>query len=372
MASAGNHDPTDEDRILEEAAGWCMKIKAGDITEDDPDYLAWLNASDLHADAMMRARIAWGLMGDHAKSPELMRARSDALARTTRAAARRWTPLPLLRRNSGNTFSGPRTAVAAGFAVLIAASLAVLLWPGVHTPEAVTRTYATDIAETRIVTLPDNSRISLDAASRVSVAYTAAERDITLLAGQAFFDVAKDPARPFRVTAGDQTVVAVGTAFNVEIVDRDVVVTLVEGEVVVTDTADTPTQDVGTGDASSGITSASLPVRQKPVKLSAGQQFLAAHDAAPQVDADPNIEKSTAWRQGRVFLDDDSLDVAVARVNRYSRIRIVIADDSLAELEVGGVFNAGDTDAFIGALEAAFPIEARRMSSSLIELHRRT
>ena len=59
-------------------------------------------------------------------------------------------------------------------------------------------------------------------------------------------------------------------------------------------------------------------------------------------------------------------------MNRYSRIRLFVADDSLNVLEVGGIFNAGDTDAFIEALEAAFPIEARRMSASLIELHPRS
>ena len=72
------------------------------------------------------------------------------------------------------------------------------------------------------------------------------------------------------------------------------------------------------------------------------------------------------------MLVDDPLSVAVARMNRYSQIRLVVADDSLDELGVSGVFNAGDTDAFVEALEAYFPVDARRVSASRIEIHPRT
>lgn len=371
----------DEDRILEEAAVWLMRLEAGETSESSPDYRAWLEASDEHQDAMARARITWGVLGDHAKSPELTKARSDALLRSTDVAARRWQSLKGGREQAGARSGWRVRAIAAALVVgLIAAPAALLQFSGeqpttneppVATTQAAPVRYTTDVAETRVVTLADNSRISLDAATRISVSYTATARDITLLAGQAHFDVAKDMTRPFRVTAGDRTVVAIGTAFNVEMIGDEVLVTLLEGEVVVTDAdADASSQ---TFTARSDDSDRNRPARSSaPVKLKPGQQFLAMHDEAPRIDTAPNIEKTTAWRQGKVFLEEDMLPVAVARMNRYSRIRLVVADDSLEVLEVGGVFNAGDTDAFIEALEAAFPVEARRMSASLIELHPRS
>lgn len=370
---------TEEDRILEEAAVWCMRLEAGETSENSPDYRAWLEASDEHQDAMVRARITWGVLGDHAKSPELTKARSDALSRSTDSAARRWQPLKSGREQTGVRFGWHVSAIAAALVVgLIAVPVALLQFSGeqpttnerpAESAQAAPMHYATDVAETRVVTLPDNSRISLDAATQVSVSYTAAARDITLLAGQAHFNVAKDVTRPFRVTAGDRTVVAIGTAFNVEMIGDEVLVTLLEGEVVVTD-ADARSQSLIA--PSEGSDRSTLASSSTSVKLKPGQQLLAARDEAPRIDAAPNIEKTTAWRQGKVFLEEDMLPVAVARMNRYSRIRLVVADDSLNVLEVGGIFNAGDTDAFIEALEAAFSIEARRMSSSLIELHPRS
>ena len=368
---------TEEDRILEEAAVWFMRLEAGETSENSQDYRAWLEASDAHQDAMARARITWGVLGDHAKSPELTKARSDALSRSTDSAARRWQPLKSGREQTGVWFGWRMPAIAAALVVgLIAVPVALLQFSGEQpitnqplaaSAEAAPVRYVTDVAETRIVTLADNSRISLDAATQVSVSYTAAARDITLLAGQAHFDVAKDATRPFRVTAGDRTVVAIGTAFNIEMIGDEVLVTLLEGEVVVTDArspkVSAPSEE---GDY------ATLASSSTPVKLEPGQQLLAVRDNALRIDAAPNIEKTTAWRQGKVFLEEDILSVAVARMNRYSRISLVVADDSLNVLEVGGIFNAGDTDAFIEALEAAFPIEARRMSASLIELHPRS
>lgn len=368
---------TEEDRILEEAAVWFMRLEAGETSENSPDYRAWLEASDAHQDAMARARITWGVLGDHAKSPELTKARSDALSRSTDAAAWRWQSLKSEREQTGVRFGWHVPAIAAALVVgLIAVPVALLQfsreqptineWP-TESAQSAPMHYATDVAETRVVTLPDNSRVSLDAATQVSVFYTATARDITLLAGQAHFNVAKDATRPFRVTAGDRTVVAIGTAFNIEMIGDEVLVTLLEGEVVVTDARSPKVSAPSEGGDHTTVASSSTPVKLEP-----GQQLLAVRDNALRIDAAPNIEKTTAWRQGKVFLEEDILSVAVARMNRYSRIRLVVADDSLNVLEVGGIFNAGDTDAFIEALEAAFPIEARRMSASLIELHPRS
>ncbi len=362
-----SQEPSRLQRINAEAAAWYARFETGEADESASAYLDWLAASPDHRAAMERARATWEMFDGQSATPELVKMRRDALHRSAKTAAKRWAVFG----------AGPQRWAAAGIAacVLLLAS-APILYQAVTGPDlpdpviAQLQTYQTGIAETRTVTLADNSRVSLDATSQIDVVYGPEGRDITLLEGQAHFDVAHDPMRPFRVTAGDQTVIATGTAFNVEMVGDQVLVTLLEGEVVVREAGPDPAEagPRRPGDAQAG------PVLS--TTLSPGQQLAAPLVATPEatapvVDEAANLEKANAWRQGRVFLDGDSLGSAVARMNRYSRIRISVADEGLEELRISGAFNAGDTDAFIEAVEAYFEIDAHRLSASSIELRAR-
>lgn len=352
-------------RINEEAATWHVRIQNGDVQMDDPDYLEWLAISPAHGAAMRRARELWALVGDEAAAPEMVKARRDALNHSGKAASKRWSVF-------GRAPGYLKVAAAAAMIALVGAPTLMLMSERndrtVVAEAPIVDTYQTDIAETRIVTLADNSRVSLDASTTLTVRYSSEARDIELKEGQAHFDVAKDEARPFRVTAGDQTIVATGTAFNIELVGEEVLVTLLEGEVIVTDNA-VLERVVATNP---NATAPRTPQRPAPVKMKPGQLLVASVEAAPQIVEDTNIEKTNAWRDGKVFLEGDSLVAAVARMNRYSRIELTVADEALVDLRLSGVFNAGDTDAFIEAVEAYFPIEARRMSASRIEFHSST
>ena len=95
--------------------------------------------------------------------------------------------------------------------------------------------YRTAIGERRVITLSDGSKLSLDADSEVTVRYGKHDRSLHLLKGQARFDVAHDKTRPFSVVAGSQKVIATGTAFNIDMAGPKVLVTLIEGHVVVLD-----------------------------------------------------------------------------------------------------------------------------------------
>ena len=344
-------------RINAEAAAWHLRFRNGTADEGSSDYLDWLAASPDHGVAMQRARSTWDVFGDHAAAPEVVKARRDALDRSGKFAAHRWAVFRTVPR--------PLRAMAAVVMLAAVMTPVFLFWQQADNRPAngvaAVQVFETDIGETRIVTLSDNSRVSLDAFTRLRVRYTEDERDIELQRGQAHFDVVTDPTRPFRVTAGDQVVTATGTAFNVEMVGDDILVTLLDGEVVVTEA---PTAQP---------VQASLPVDapQPARKLRPGQLLVASASHEPRIVDEVNVQKTNAWRDGKVFLEGDSLSVAVARMNRYSRIKLSVADDSLEVLRISGVFNAGDTDAFVEAVEAYFEIDARRMTSSRIELHPR-
>ena len=347
----------------EQAAAWFLRVANGEISEDDPEFKAWLDASPENAEALSSVRVAWGAMGQHANAPEMQVARRDALADATRRAAWRWGALtPVSRRAK---------ALAAAVALVVVVA-PMVIWrtttqDDVRSVAIRPQLFDTGVGETRVVTLSDNSKVSLDASTRLSVDYGTASREIVLSHGQAHFDVAKDPMRPFLVTAADQAVMATGTAFNVELVDDELLVTLIEGEVIVAD-ARQMRDDRG------GLSSArELSERAGGVVMNPGEQLIvsATRAAAPAITAQADIEKATAWRRGMVMLDDDTLTNAVARMNRYSQIRLVVADERLDELKISGIFSTGDVDAFVEALEAYFPVRAHRVSATRIELHTR-
>jgi transmembrane sensor len=312
-------EPTDA--VLETAAGWRMRMDEPGWTPADEQALeAWLAQDPAHEEAFARTGEVWDFFDEQAAAPEMMRARRDAIDRAQRRAA---GPGWLLR--------APRPAkIAAGIAA------AAVLGAGVYPLVDGTDVYRTGFGERRVVTLEDGSRLSLDGRTRIVVHYTKGARELKLVSGQARFDVARDPLRPFKVAARDQTVVATGTAFNIDVSDPVVCVTLIEGRAIVLDR-----------DA----------MNAKPVELRTGQQLVAPAGAKPVVEV-ANLTEATAWQQGKIIFDDEPLARAVERVNRYSERQVTVGDAAARAQRVSGVFDAGDVDAFVEAVTYYLPVDA--------------
>lgn len=345
------HHIEEHDELRETAAAWFLRQRGGEGGGFDAEAFAvWLEADPAHAKAYGEIEAAWGAVGEHATTPELVAARHGALERLQRFNRKRWTPA-----------SASRLRWAAGLAatVIVALGAIWLVQSGFPSPE--NRSYQTAIGEQRVLTLADNTRISLDAMTRLRVDYTDNTRRVELLEGQAHFDVARDVMRPFSVRAGEQTVVALGTAFNVEIVDEQVLVTLLEGRVEVTSSQP----------QSPNVTAAIGSIGQLPqaVQLTPGQQLVVTSDGSRETVNPTNLQKTVSWRQGKLMFDDEPLDEAVERVNRHSHIRVELADDRVGNIKVSGVFNAGDTEAFVEAVESLFGVEAMRGNGQTVMLH---
>jgi transmembrane sensor len=180
--------------------------------------------------------------------------------------------------------------------------------------------------------------------------------------GQAQFSVAKDPARPFKVQAGAKTIVAVGTVFDVEYVDRQVHVAMVEGRVAVM------SQDAARSAAMPGAEPGSNPTS---IELSAGEALQVRADGAATLLPKADIEAATAWRQGKVIFRNQELAEAVHRLNRYSRTQVVLDDPKLSQMRVSGVFESGDVHAFAEAMQAYLPIAVDSTNPSVIHLQMR-
>lgn len=315
---------------------------------DEAAFESRLAQDPAFADAARRVAQSWHAMGKHATSPELMALREQALARTRRANARRWGGRGRARR------AGAVAAAITGVGLVL--GVAFQLSPfGLH-PGA----YQTGFGEQRTVELSDHSRITLDARTRLRVKVSSDARVVELMDGRAEFSVAKDPGRPFKVEAGGRTVVAVGTLFTVEYVDREMQVAMLEGKVAVL-----PSQtSIATSHAPPREASRSDDV----IELTAGEGMQIRQDGRATVDRKADLEAATAWRQGKVIFRDEALSDAIRRLNRYSRLQLVIEDSSLAQLKVSGVFEAGDAPGFAEAVQSYLPLVADYSDSRTIRL----
>jgi transmembrane sensor len=212
---------------------------------------------------------------------------------------------------------------------------------------ALIREASTQIGERALLVLADGSKVTLNTDSAVRADYTGRERRLTLVRGEAFFDVAKDPTRPFIVTAGSRQVIAVGTAFNVRLQDQQVRVTLVEGTVRIVPTARQ---------------------RDPVVTLEAGSALVTGADGIDRVES-LDTARATSWRSGKLVFEGDRLADVVAEMNRYSREKLEIADPTLEDRKVSGVFEPTEGHAFAKALEAYGIARTTRQTDTTIVLN---
>ena len=328
-------------RRLAQASAWRVRLSEAD-SESSAAFEAWLAAEPANAAAWARVQDPWLAIGEAATSPEVMAARRDALHRARRNSRRRWAG----PRAFGRIFASAAvvTACAAACAVF------VLAYPS-------TQDYQTGLGERRVVTLSDGSRVSLDSGSEVKIRYTRDARRLVLLAGQARFDVAHSTRRPFSVRARGETVIATGTAFNIDLTGPKVLVTLIQGRVTVLN--DRPPRLL------LAVTHARAPV-VRPIVLVAGQQLVAAPGVPPRVEV-ASLDRIGAWEAGQLVFDDETLASVAERVSRYTAHPITV-EPSAAGLRISGVFNAGDAATFVDTVTHYLPVEAAAAPDGSIAL----
>jgi transmembrane sensor len=311
--------------IAAEAAVWIARLHGPDRSPQmERECREWQARSAAHRLAFERCTDTWedvaGLtLGDAYAATGAQRKQREQREQREEDRAQRRLPrwvLPL----------GLATCVSLG-------AVAFVLWPGLGV-------YTTGVGEQRVMVLDDGSRLSLNTHSRVRVDMDSRRRTVDVDEGEALFEVAKDPLRPFVVRAAGSEVVAHGTVFSVRLMadraqtGRALDVTLIEGRVTV---------QAESGKA--GGLAPAAPVEMRPgdrVRLAPGPD---AH-AMQRVDR-PRLEGVTAWKRNEAVFDDVVLGDAVAEMNRYDRRPIVLVGaPSLALLRVSGTFRIGDTASF--------------------------
>ena len=324
----------------ERAASWCLRIAERPLTlAEQADFDEWLDADERHAQYFEQMVGVWQCTDAIAELPGFLSLRAKALTMMENGRNRNERPSRGLTRR-----------YAFGALTAFALTAGVGAWYWAESPDV----YATTVGERRIVRLNDGSSVSLDAASRMLVSFTDERRAVMLERGRARFDVAKDPLRPFTVTAGSQSVVAVGTSFSVELLRNQLRVLLFEGRVAVVPRA---------------VATANIKVRRPDMattQLLPGQELVANLSSGTAEVLPVEAGRSLGWEGGRVDFVDMPLADAVERINRYATSPIIIGDAAAGRHLVNGVFDAGDTDSFVKGVTALYPLSARETGDQIL------
>jgi transmembrane sensor len=332
--------------IAEQAGEWLAVNDEGPLDARNAAALAaWLKTSPVHIEEFL---------GVSAIARDLREARTnpqytlEAILARARAAEEP-TVLALRSRNSFAVVGNPARhwlASAVAIATSLVLSLGLLSWW--RSQDVAPAPVAERVTELRFQTghgeqlsrrLADNSVLHLNTDSAVMIRYGKTERLVTLTAGEADFEVAHEPNRPFRVLAGSTEVIDIGTQFDVRLEEKSTVVTVVEGRVEV-------------GPSSKRETRGTNRPAAKFVELVAGQQVSVAEAEWRVVPIAVDAQSTTAWLRREIVFDHEPLERVAAEYNRYTTKPIQIVTPALKNLQISGEFATEDPDAFIAFLRS--------------------
>jgi transmembrane sensor len=198
--------------------------------------------------------------------------------------------------------------------------------------------------------LPDGTLVELRPGAELVVDFTAASagpRRVALLHGEALFHVAKDPARPFIVSAGGSAFRAVGTAFSVNLAPDSVALLVTEGRVAV---------EPARPDATPPATAAPAPVIAAGFRAVISPDSSAPPAVAPVSPAD--TQSALAWRVPRLEFSATPLTEVVRLLNEHSGRRLRLATPDLGRVEISGALRANNLEPLFQILRATYRIEA--------------
>lgn len=349
----------DSPDVTAEAAAWLAQLETGQLSKEDmAAFREWIGRSPRHyseihrlAQVSLDVNVLAGMAGP------------------LRRAAGRRDVVRLAPRGRRTGWGAAAGAVFGAVCFLLVSFMGTQESSFAPVELSQPIVVVTDIGETEELALEDGSRLKLNTNSQVEVEFRPEERRIYLEKGEAFFEVAPDPDRPFTVYAGEQSVTAIGTAFSVRWTDEEFVVTVSEGKVA---------YGQGAGGRSSGLgekgripaersadtphVSAMLAAGQRLERLPTQQEAIVAE--LPQTV----LSRELAWRSGFLDFDDMALKDVVREMQRYTPQEILIEDEGLADLRFGGVFRIGQTEAFFDALEMSFGVIVDRESDGKLIL----
>ena len=334
---------SDEERY-KEASLWVERLSEGLSPEEEVGLRDWLAADSANQTVLEKMAVLWDKM--------------DSLSRLSALVPQ---PKQTLVKDSNRK---SYVAFAASFVVSLAA---LFLWNASQRPDLqisqppAELVYETAIGERQVRLLEDGTKITLNTGSRVSVRYTKGARLLHLESGEVHVQVAKDPLRPLSVVAGDHVVQAIGTAFNIELMnDREIELVVTEGTVRIGDQAsafDAPLKNV------------EITLPSSATVITAGQELVTGETEVTRSISSDDIEVRLSWREGNLIFRGETLSEAAREVERYTGVEFFFVDENLKQVRVSGYFRAGDVEGMLAVLKENFEVEFQRETDKRVLLY---
>lgn len=358
---------------LESAAAWLVKLEAFGEAHLSPEELQawddWAADEDNRAafDELAGLRQQFKAVGPVRRPTQAELIADEMSDRDPGASPVAMMPELGARRNRHLAAVGPsRWAFAVAASALLALSFAIAFY-SFYTPSraqpTLTARYSTRTGEQRHLALPDGSSITMGGSSRLSVAYTAKQRNVTLERGEALFAVAHNAARPFHVYAGSGVITDLGTRFNVLRSAEGVTVTVTEGVVWV---APAPVSH----DSRPPELSQLATPRWLPVQIAHGEAM--SYRSPGQASAVERVDAklATAWVRGTLVYDRRPLSQVIEDVTRYWSHPVTLGPGT-GELLYSGTVGERHIDAWVRGLPNIFPVSVTETNGGKVSIRMR-
>jgi len=315
---------------MDEADAWIVKLRSDSVSVEDKElFSSWLNSSSAHVEAFDRSYAAWETLAAAAYLPGV-----EAMERGENPDSK-WDKIAKTLTHLKSQLFGP-WQLGAAVACLFAFFFVALGFVSEPSEQSFQR-FVSAVGQTSVVALEDGSVLELNTNTTVEVSYSQSRRELRLLSGEAYFQVAHDRARPFVVDFGRGSATAVGTAFNIYRQENNSSVTVTEGIVDVREAPDL-----------------AIP-NPEPVRVRVDQQIdVGQRGVGPVKNA--NTSRLVAWRDKTVIFRNTSLAKAIGELNRYLETPVYTDDSNLNELKVSGTFSLNAPTETLDALVTAFDL----------------
>lgn len=364
-------DVATDDKLRREASFWVAAVHASipsspstsrEYEENCRQFIKWISGSAEHVAAFLRAdetfcRLSGLRSLDRVDVEKLLACHSlnsEELCDDTQVPRTpRW---PLKGRK--------RAILAIAASVLMLVGGAIGIGFGNNSRE-----YSTAVGEQLNVKLPDGTLMLLNTKSHVQLGFNNRQRLVYLTAGEALFEAARNPVRPFIVVTPSARIRAVGTRFNVSAYPEPVVtgrsgttVSVLEGIVQVA-----PETLVSAGSEAehmvlsfhSAIPATIPPDQAQEQQLIAGEQASISNSVVIR-SATPNVADAVAWRDRVLVFQGTSIRDIAAEYNRYNTAKIVVDDAEIQSLQMSGTYSADRPQNLVRYLEEVFPVTVVR------------
>jgi transmembrane sensor len=326
--------------IDHEASIWLVRLDDGNLSDESRKELKrWLSADSRHSIALKAMTCIWDDMDE------------------------------VLVTNDNENLSGNVTLwpilkpIFEPF--LIAASIsfiAIFIWFAMPV-DVQKNSYVTLVGQQMDATFDDGSIIHLNTNSRIETEFTDEKRIVKLIKGEALFEVAHDPNRPFIVYAGDRLVQAIGTKFVVHLESENIQVTVTDGKVKM---SKVPLNKTLTDIKAINNTT----IQKDDVYIVKGEKVIVGRDHTPKLTRikQENMQRELSWLDGKlIFVNEELFDV-IEEINRYIDIKIVLKDPSLHKIPISGRFDLADSEALIEAIALSFNMKSQRLDTNQVLL----